>query len=712
MKDARKILTMRYVLCLFVVLAFAIVTIFRIVRIQYGIGEFWAGKIEELENSTEVIPGLRGSICARDGRAMAISVPRYELRLDLSLSKKYGTFYNNVDSLALMLSKTFPDKSKYQFKNELKKAYRLGNKFHLIHRRKVSYTELQYIKTFPLLRDGRFKGGFIAKNEDVRLLSFGQLAASTIGRINHGVFGGKQGGIGLSGFEGLYEPYLKGQDGLMVRQNFSGTSVSVVEEEPKVGMNLISTLDIDMQDIAHNALLKQLRSCRGHHGTAIVMEVETGKVRAIANLELGKDLKYSEAYNYAIGHNGNTEPGSTFKLMTLMAALESGRVDIDDTFDLGDGSWQVYDRTVYDSDYAYGEHGVTSVQRIFEKSSNVGFAKMITSCFENDREEFIERLVNIGVTEPLGLGIKGEAKTYLKDPSDKKMWWGTTLAWMSYGYEVTMSPMQVLMIYNAVANNGKMMRPLMVNSIQESGKIVKEFEPDVVKNRICSRETIRKAKAALLGAVENGTGRALKTDQYKFSGKTGTAQVAQSNRGYITSGKKKYQSSFAGYFPAEKPKYSCIVVINDPSQGKIYGGQIAGPVFREIADYIMATDLTIELPEQNDPITTGGEPFIASGLSTGLETICDELDIDADGTAGDERFVHDIKAESIQLRGAPVTSGTMPDLMDMGASEAVFAVEKTGAKASVKGFGFVAEQFPLAGEKIRKGQTVYIRLSL
>lgn len=706
--DLRRIILGRYALILVLMLAFSLAIAGRIVYIQLTTAEKWDGKLKQLENKTEIIRGNRGNVCSTNGRVLASSVPFYEIRMDMGAPGVKEVFNKEVDALSLELSKVFTDRNRWEFKKQLQDAYRKGARYHLVHHRKVNYDELQRIKTFPIFNRGAYRGGFIVEQEYVRFTPHGSLAFRTIGLMNKGAYGGLHGSIGISGVEGKYEGYLRGKEGLVMRQNLSGRWVDVSTVEPEAGKDVITTIDIYLQDVVENSLRKQLVKSNAEYGTAILMEVETGKIRAIVNLGL-QNGAYNEIYNYAIGHEGCTEPGSTFKLLSVMIALDESKVDTSDVFDTEDGKWKIFDKTIYDSDYGHGTHGKMTVSEIFEKSSNVGIAKMIDKHYRGREKEFIDRLYNLGLNRPMGLGFSGEATPYVKYPTDKS-WWGTSLAYISHGYELQVSPIQMLTFYNAVANNGKMMKPMFVEAIRHNGDNIKTFKPEVLKNSICSRETLKKMQALLEGVVEKGTARSLRTNQYTFAGKTGTAKVLDLQSGYSH---RKYRASFAGYFPADNPKYSCIVVIAEP-KGLFYGGSVAGPVFREIADCVFTTDLTLEIAKnKNKEIKEPNQvPHVLNGLVNETKLICKELGIKVNGTVADADWVYTISDnDALSMKPRKLIEKQMPNVVGMGASDALYLIEKAGMKVKMNGVGRVRKQSPDPGVNCNNGQLVYIDLS-
>ena len=530
---------------------FGAAIIVKAISIQFVEGDQWRLKSEQLTTAYINIEAARGNIYASDESLLATSVPVYEVRMDMDAdAMKEEIFRKNVGGLAAGLSGLLGDKSPIQYKKDLIGARQRGERYHLISRR-VGYRELKQMRTFPLFSLGRYKGGLIYVQRNKREHPFRILASRTIGYQREG--------IKPIGLEGAYNNYLKGVSGKRLMQKIAGGVWMPMNDEneldPEDGCDLYSTIDINIQDVAENALMKQLIANDAHHGCVILMEVETGEIKAIANLSRDGAGDYFEYYNQAIGES--TEPGSTFKLASLMAALEDGLVNLTDSVDTEDGEVKFFDKTMKDSHV--GGFGKISVKNAFECSSNVGISKIITAGYAKKPQAFINRLRKMGVGEPLGLEILGEALPSLKSPSDKS-WSGTTLPWMSIGYEVTLTPLQILAFYNAVANNGKMVKPMFVKEIRDKRKVIKKFKTEVVNEMICSRSTIEKAKKMLVGVVENGTAINLKNANFKIAGKTGTAQI-----GYADKSKKiSYQASFVGYFPAENPKYSCIVVVNAP----------------------------------------------------------------------------------------------------------------------------------------------------
>ncbi|TFH27009.1 MAG: penicillin-binding protein 2, partial [Bacteroidia bacterium] len=581
---------------------------------------FEKGKWAQEENSTirhEVIEPNRGNIYSSDGRLLAVSVPFYEIRMDFrSESFTRDIFVSGVDELSKSLSNLFRDDPWTTYKSKLVKAREDGERYYLV-KREVTYTQLQKVKEFPIFRLGRFKGGVQYVQQNKRRNPYVLLAFRTIG------YPMSDDHRSVVGLEGAYDNELKGVEGYQLMRKIRGDDWMPINDaaeiEPEDGYDIISTLDVDLQDVAENALLKQLKLHGADHGTVVLMEVETGKVRAIANLLRDKKGNYKEDYNFAIGES--TEPGSTFKLASMIALLEDGYVHPSDIVDVGNGETLYYGVKMKDS----GDKGLgkVTVQRAFEASSNVGISKLVDKYYKKKPEQFVNRLYEMGLNRKLGIEIKGEGEPKIKYTDDES-WSGITLPFMSIGYEVLMTPLQILALYNAVANNGKMVKPLFVEEIRSHGKVVKRIEPEVLNNHICSRETLSQIKTMLEGVVESGTAENLSNTHYKIAGKTGTAKVAHGKEGYEES---PYQASFAGYFPADNPKYSCIVVVNAPSEHIYYGNVVAGPIFRDITDRIYVREYEM----QENPILVAEKtvqaPYSKSGSGDALAATFKYLDL-------------------------------------------------------------------------------------
>lgn len=704
--DIRKAIVSRIAIIYFFLLLFGLVVIFKMISVQKIKNERWEQIAKNLEENTVIVRPNRGNICAEDGSVLATSVPGYYVRIDLAAEGVKKVFREENDSLAHYLADFFRDRPKSEYIRRLNEAYKSGNRGLMLTPRKIDYHELQQVKSFPILRRGRFGGGMLIEQENKRVNPLGTLALRTIGDLNKGAYGGVHGHIGYTGLEGAYEQFLKGVDGISYRENLSGRWITRTGIEPQNGMDLFTTIDLKLQDIAESALMKQLQATGADWGTTILMEVKTGEIKAISNL--GKENgSYLENYNYALGHAGCYEPGSTFKLISLMVALEDRLIDTSTVFNTGSGVWKYKGRTIYDSDYRYGGHGEMTVKQIFEKSSNVGVAKIITSCYEKNPKDYVNRIYNFGLNKPLGLEVPGEGKPFFKYPGDSD-WWGTTLAWMSYGYESKMTPLQILTFYNAVANDGCMIKPRLVKEIRDNGVLVRQFKTEELNPMIVSKETLGKAKKMLEGVCENGTGRSLRNEWFKIAGKTGTAQIAVGERGYQ---KGMYLASFVGYFPADDPKYSLIVTVNNPRGGLYYGGSVAGPVFSEIAERVYASSLIKENePEKEIDDEKYSLPEIKKGNPQKIYKIAEELDLKnipgIPSFSGIRIKNRDIK----NLAEDNLSDDKVPDVRGMGPGEAVYMLEKAGLRVMINGTGKVKTQSQEPGTRIVRGSYIYVKL--
>lgn len=705
--EARKNILWRIYLTYFVILAFGVSIIARVGFIQFKQGEMWRAKAKSLTTKYMEIQAVRGNIYDCNGNLLATSLPYYETSMDVNTA--YLTdemFYDKVDSLATCLATLFNDKPRKEYYQQLVKARKNHDRYLLLHRQ-VSFNQLQEMKKFPLLRLGRYKGGFIALQTDKRERPYELLAARTIGYQRED--------IKPIGLEGAFNQYLKGVSGQRLMQKIAGGVWMPVsnenEIEPQDGSDIVSTIDINLQDVAENALMNQLIKNKAAYGTVVLMEVKTGYIKAIANLSRKDTSWYGEYFNHAIG--SATEPGSTFKLASLMAAIEDGYVDLNDVIEVGNGQQKYFDRVMKDSHEP--ESPKLTVQRIFEVSSNVGVSKIITSHYSKNPQQFIDHLCRWNLNQPLKLSIPGEATPRIKNTSEKD-WYGTTLPWISIGYESLITPLQTLTLYNAVANNGVMVRPQFVKSIVNGGRVISSYPPDVMNPAICSKATIEKVRKMMEGVVQNGTGKNLKGAAYQVAGKTGTAQIA--NNGLYKNGNNvSYQASFVGYFPANDPEYSCIVIVNGPSNGIYYGNVVAGPIFKEIADKVYATSLDIH-KEVNDPQAKYATlaPTTKSGSQKALEKVYKELNIvyaTDDHRSSWVTFVNTDTTKPTLVNSnldKVVSEGVVPDVRGMLLRDALFLLENQGLHVVVRGSGMINEQSLKPGEKFLKGTTIVLEL--
>ncbi|HPT02748.1 MAG TPA: penicillin-binding protein [Bacteroidales bacterium] len=696
MTDTKKDILWRVYLVYIGMFVLGLTIIGRIVYIQVAEGDKWREKARKLSLRYFNIEATRGNIYDANGEFLSTSVPIFEVRMDVA--SPYITddiFKKEADSLAYRLSDFFKDRSKREYKTLITRGRAEKNRY-LLLKRNVNYDQLKTLKTFPIFRNGKNKGGLIAKAVERRIQPYSHLAFRTIGWDKEG----KQNDLGL---EGAYSDELEGESGKRLMQRIANGNWRPLNNEneidPRNGSDIVSTVDIHLQDVAEDALMKQLIANDADHGCAILMEVKTGRVKAIANLGKNADGQYEEKYNYAIGEA--SEPGSTFKLYSLLAALEDDKTDLDEKIDCNGGIAYYANRAMKDSHLGTG---VLTVKQIFEKSSNVGVSKVIYKAYASNPQAFIDRLYSFSVNKPLNLEIAGEGKPRIKD-THARSWSKVSLPWMSIGYEVALTPLQILTFYNAVANDGVMIKPRFVDEIRLSDKVIKKFGPVIINPKIASKKAIRKAKIMLEGVVQEGTGTSLRNPVYKVAGKTGTAQIAMNNAGY---NKSSYKGTFVGYFPADNPKYSCIVVINNPTKGVYYGGAISAPVFREIADRVYAADMEMGLTWDDSVKITHRVPF-KGGFGRDMATICRWMGYNMQHY-GNNWITSDSSGRKTVAMN--YKSGIVPDVCGMGMRDAMFLLEKQGYKVRATGVGLVRRQSLQAGTRARAGSLVELNLDI
>lgn len=707
MMDIRKDILLRVYIVYLAILIFGIIIIAKAVSILVLEKEELESKAKKQEIRIFEIEAIRGNICSDDGTPIATSFPIFDIRMDVcSELISDEMFKENIDSLAICLASLFKDRKPSDYKTVLWEARRNGERYLLI-KRDITYPELRKVRQFPIFSLGKYKGGLIVIPQYRRELPYKNLARRTIGYEST-----ESPNKIYVGLEGSFTKNLQGSNGKRLERRIGGGAWIPVEVENQVeplnGQDVITTIDINLQDLAESALRKELILDSADHGCVIVMEVNTGHIKAIANLGKSPEGGYKETYNYAIGES--TEPGSTFKLASFLVALEDGKITPETPVNLGNGVAKYSGRTMTD---AHKLTGTLLAHQVFEKSSNVGTSRIITNAYSDSPQKYIDGLYRLSIHKLQDLQVGGEGRPYIKSTSSK--WWSAvSLPWMSIGYEVALTPLQTLTLYNAVANNGKMMKPLFVKEIRRNGEVVESFNPVVINPAICSPSTISQARLLMEGVVERGTGSFLKNPYYKIAGKTGTAQVAQNNKGYAAGTKNvKYKGTFVGYFPSDNPKYSCIVVINNPSRGRYYGGAVAGPVFKEIADRIYARMDNLAYSPPKDTTVGAGIPFANAGLQKDLIEVFSFLNITARTQVSNAIWSEPVREPGqISLIPDMIVKGQMPDVSGMGLKDAVFLLEENDLKVSVNGKGNVIRQSVPAGSLCIPGTVVVLDLAV
>ena len=666
----KSILTKFYIVAGFMTLIlFAVV--FRVVNIQYFQGEKYKKLSTELTVKQFTISANKGNVYAADGNLLATSMSKYTIRMDV-VAVDGNIFEKNIAGLSKELSKMF-GKSVAHYQNKLRNAKKRKNRYLLIARN-VGYNDYVKMKTFPIFKLGVYQGGFIAEHKTVRAHPIGKIAERTIGYDDF---------RGEAGIEGAFADFMQGEDGLRWKQKIAKNQwkpiSDVNEKEPIDGHDIITTIDVNIQDITHHALLRQLEYFEADHGCAVVMETATGEIKAISNLGRTSKGKYYEKRNYAVWESH--EPGSTFKLASLMAALDDKVIDTSTVVDTEKGKIFIHNRKVEDS--RRGGYGEISAARVFEVSSNVGIVKLIKKHYDHQPEKFIDKIEKYGFTKPVGFQIKGEGKPYVPKPSDKT-WSKISLEWMSWGYGISVTPMQTLMFYNAVANNGVMVKPRFVKELRREDKAEKVFETEIINPKIASQETLSKIKKVMENVVVKGTADNIYSPNFSMAGKTGTAKkyIPRTKNakdewegGYYST--KRYVASFAGFFPVDKPKYSCIVVVHDPNKKKgYYGATVAAPIFKEIAQKIYTTT----------PIDN--------------QSVEDKIEFSAIENQY-KKYNKIINKEYAKV----------PNVKGMNGMDAVSILENIGLKVKFSGVGKVKTQSIKKGERLVKGSTIILKLS-
>ncbi len=639
----------------------------KLLDIQFLEGEKYEQMAQERIYRNFVIPANRGNLYDAGGNLLATSVPKYDIRFDaVTVSDK--NFEENLIPLSEELSKMF-GKSSAHYAKTLRTARANKHRYFLIARN-LGYSEYTRIKNFPMFRLGSNRGGIIVEQRTVREHPLGKMGERTVGYERQD----DSGYYTRVGLEGAFGPYLRGKEGRRLKQKIAKGQWKPIsdnnEVEPKDGYDLISTIDVKIQDIAHHALLRQLEKYEADHGSVVVMETETGEIKAISNLGRTSEGTYFEKLNYAVGESH--EPGSTFKLMAMIVALEDKVIDTSTVVDTGNGIMTIYGRKVRDSHR--GGYGKISAAKAFEVSSNVGLVKLVYDNYKDKPQRFVDGLKKMHLHEELGLAIKGEGEPYIPAPGDKT-WSGLSLPWMAYGYgSIQLTPLQTLTFYNAVANGGEMVKPRFIKEVKEWDRTVEKFEKKVIDPAICSPETVNKVKEMMKNVVERGTGESLYEPHFSMAGKTGTAQTEYWMKDWPSN--PRYISSFVGFFPVEKPKYSCIVVIHKPDyRTGYYGADVSGPVFKRIAQKIF-TDTPV-LDEFNK-----------------LDTLAPVIEKDYNKYFSVARKYKEI----------------MPNLKGMPAMDAISVLENLGLKVQFTGTGEVRYQSVQPGSKISENQVIKLKL--
>ena len=701
--DSKNDVLWRVFLVYFIVVAVGVLVVLAIVRIQWKDKEELLEKASKRELKVRDEKAHRGNVFSSNGSLLATSVPRYNIFFDpVSVDKKI--FDAEVAQLADNLSRMLKNKSKQQYISYLKDA-RAKNRRYVKIANKISVADYKKMQEFPIFREGKNRGGFIAERSYVRELPYGELAARTIGYV-------REDSDVYVGLEGAYNDYLKGKDGMQVVRRINGNfwmpMPSDENRDPVNGDDIYTSINIEIQDVAENALKKCLIENDALQGCVVLMDVKSGFVEVMASLSYNeKKNKYEEAYNFALRHN--VEPGSTFKAITMLTLLENDpNFDIERKLNLGTTDYKVFHRrTMRDSHRVTDDDGNVTIRSAFEQSSNIAFATLVTEAFEQNPDRFIDLIYKTKINEPLNLDIKGEAKPDIKTTNDKR-WSKLSLPWMSIGYEVMMTPIQILTYYNAIANDGVMVKPQFVKEIRHGNEVKHVFDTIVINERIASENTISTLQELLKGVVENGTAKSMSKLGFSVAGKTGTAQISQGSAGY---NKKNYTATFVGYFPADDPKYSCIIVVSNPRGKKYYGGSVSGPVFKEIAEKVYATRLGVT--DETGGYEADCNAFTSASMVyfDDFLNYCNNENVAFVDNVQDNKWVSvEQTDDNVFVNAVEMEENKVPDVKGMNITDAVYVLESMGRKVKFEGYGKVKSQSVKAGTELRKGSVINLVL--
>lgn len=693
--------------------------------IMFGQRNYWQDVADRFKRENVVLLPNRGNILSNDGKLLASSLPEYTLFLDFKYydgnekrqargqRRRDSIFNSKVDSLAIGLHAMFPEWSVAQYKNHLKKGRngRTWQHYPLFpnRRKRISHTQYKDIQKLPFLNLGKLTSGLHHEELNRRKRPFGSLASRSLGDVYADTALGAKNGIELA-----FDSLLKGRNGISHRQKVMNRYVSLTDIPPIDGCDLITTIDVDMQDIAEKALVDKLKELNAFVGVAAIMEVKTGEVRAIVNMSRGNDGNYYEMRNNAI--SDMMEPGSTFKTASIMVALEDGHITPETTVDTKNGILRMYGSNMKDHNWHRGGYGIIDVTRILEVSSNVGVSYLIDKFYKDNPQRFVDGLKRMSIDQPLNLQIPGEGTPDIKGPADRKKvgryFAKTSLPWMSIGYETQVPPLNILTFYNAIANDGVMVKPKFVKAATKDGKVIKEFPTEIINPKICSDKTLNQIQEILEKVVSQGLAKPAGSKQFPVAGKTGTAQISKGTEGY-KSGRTNYLVSFCGYFPADDPQYSCIVSIQKPGL-PASGGQMAGSVFSKIAERVYAKNLRFDMQHAIDS-TSNTIPDVKVGEMKAAKYILEELDISVEENFQEPRSNQQwgkatATTEQLILEGEQEHSIVVPNVVGMGAKDAVYLLEKIGLKVTINGVGHVVRQSIPAGNTIRNGQTVILTM--
>lgn len=714
----RKKMIKRYKIVAYAMVLVGIAILVRVVYIATVERSYWMDVAELLTKDSVDVKPVRGNILSSDGRLMAGSLSEYRLFVDFKAGGddnevRDSLWDNKIDSLCMGLHEIFPEFTVAQFKENLEKGRAKGSRHWPVVKRRVNYSVYSEVKKLPIFNTSANAGGFHVEKFNARKRPFGSLAKRTIGDL----FGGKD--TARFGLELSYDSILRGKNGRIRRQKVRNEYIGITIQDPVNGADIVTTIDVDMQDLAERSLIDELKQVNGNVGVAMVMEVKTGDIKAIVNMTKCADGEYYEIKNSAV--SDLLEPGSVFKTASLMVALDDGVVDTTYTVDTGSGIWDMYGAKMRDHNWHKGGYQVLTLPQVLEYSSNIGVSRIIDKYYGKNPEKFVKALDRIGIREDLKLPIVGYAPPRIRMPKKNKHgqyvnWSKTALPWMSIGYETQVPPISTLTFYNAIANNGTMVRPRFVKQVVKDGKVIKEFPTEIIKQRICKEKTLREIQTILEHVVSQGLGKKAGSESFKVAGKTGTAQISKGVSGY-KAGTVSYLLSFVGFFPADNPRYSCIVCIQ--KSGLPASSGYSALVFHNIAEGIMAQSLKLDVTDARDSLSVL-MPDVKNGNLIAADYVLTHLGIHSNKnwsgsyTEGNPIWGTARKNTSdvVLSKGNTYSMKVVPDVRGMGARDAVFALERRGVKVWLNGRGKVTHQSLAPGHVIKKGETCSLKLEL
>lgn len=697
----------RYTFIVFLMTLVAIAVIVKAGIIMFGERQYWTDVADRYIKENVVVHPTRGNIISADNKLMASSLPEYKIFMDFVAVKESGRDSVLMDSLTKIcegLHQIFPDKSAQEFRRHILKGRRIKSRNYLLYPKRISYIEYKEVKKLPVFNLNKYKGGFHELAYNQRKKPFGSLAARTLGDMFPDMTLGAKNGLELT-----YDSILRGKDGITHRQKVMNKYLNIVDMPPIDGCDIVTTIDVDIQDIAEKALVDQLTNLEAASGVAVVMEVATGEVKANVNMTRGNDGHYYEMRNLSVSNL--MEPGSTFKTASIMVALEDKYITPHTLVDTQKGIVNMHGSNMKDWNWYKGGFGEIDVTRIMEVSSNIGVSSIIDKYYGNNPQRFIDGLRRMSIDTPLNLGFVGEAVPRIKGPKER-YFAKTTLPWMSIGYETMIPPIYVLNFYNAIANNGVMVKPKFVREIAKDGEVIKELPTEIINPKICSDTTLAQIRTILQRVVSHGLAKSAGSKQFSVSGKTGTAQISQGKAGYKAGG-TSYLVSFCGYFPSEAPKYSCLVSIQGP-KGSPSGGIQAGSVFSRIAERVYAKHLNLDLAQAKDS-TSVLIPDIKNGDIIEAAYLLRELNVNSnsDNIPEQQKPVWG-KATATEayaeLKETQISAKHIPNVKGMGAKDAVYILENQGLRVRLLGVGKVISQSIPAGSYVHRGQTITLTL--